>query len=200
MDFLNDVVLKRYACKKFDGKTVPEEKIAKLKEIIRHSASSFGLQPWKIKVITDKETKEKLSPASWNQPQITSCSHLFVICADTEIVPLIEKYENLVVAGGTPPEQAKKLADMMRSFEQGMPPEAKRAWTQKQCYIAMGNALNGAAALGLDTCPMEGFDPKQYSEILALPQNLVPTLVVPVGYAADTPHKKIRFEEKEIFF
>ncbi len=199
MEF-SEIVMKRYATKLFDGKTVSEEKMAQLYEMIRMSASSFGLQPWKIKVITDAAVKEKLLAASWGQKQITTCSHLLVICADKDIVPLIDRYQKLMLENGAPEDKTKGYTDMMRSFEQGMSDEGKLAWAQKQCYIALGNALNGAKSLGIDSCPMEGFDPKQYSEILALPANLVPAVVVPVGFAADTEQKKLRFESKDVFF
>ncbi|MDD1666434.1 MAG: nitroreductase family protein, partial [Methanomicrobiales archaeon] len=67
-------------------------------------------------------------------------------------------------------------------------------------FLALGNALNGAKSLGLDSCPMGGFDPKEYARILGLPPHLVPTMLCPVGYAADTPEPKIRFPVEEIFF
>jgi len=84
MDF-EKIVMKRYASKKFDGKKVSEEKVKKLMEMIKHAPSSFNIQPWKIVIITDSNLKEKLLPVSWNQPQITSCSHLLVFCADKNI-------------------------------------------------------------------------------------------------------------------
>src|SRR3989338_368176 len=88
-----EIVMARYATKKFDGKKLDQKKVDELFGMIRHAASSFGLQPWKIKVIADKETKEKLAPASWNQPQITTCSHLLVFCANTDIVGNINLLE-----------------------------------------------------------------------------------------------------------
>ena len=66
-------------------------------------------------------------------------------------------------------------------------------------YIALGNALNGAKALGFDSCPMEGFNAGEYSKILALPNHLVPSVLCPIGYAADKPSAKIRFGINEIF-
>ncbi|MCX6773005.1 MAG: nitroreductase family protein [Candidatus Micrarchaeota archaeon] len=120
MEF-SEIVKKRYATKLFDGKKVPEEKMEKLLEIIRMSASSFGLQPWKINVITDAATKSKLEPATWGQKQITTCSHLLVICANTDIVSLIDKYQQAMIGSGTPADKAKSFADYVRTFEQGMP-------------------------------------------------------------------------------
>jgi nitroreductase len=195
MDF-KKIVHERYATKIFDGKMIPEEKFNELLELIRYSASSFGLQPYKIKVVSDKETKEKLLPASWNQPQITTSSHILIFCADTHIKEHIDKYEKMMINGGAKPESIKGYIDMMRDFEKQLPEDKKLVWAQKQAYIALGNALNGAKSLGFDSCPMEGFNAEEYAKILKLPKNLVPTLVCPVGYAADKPKPKIRFEKE----
>ena len=61
---------------------------------------------------------------------------------------------------------------MMRGFAKGMTPDQIKVWAQKQVYLAVGNALNGAKALGFDSCPMEGFDPKGYAKALKLPESL----------------------------
>ena len=95
MDF-EDIVIKRFATKKFDGRKISASDLERLKECIRMSASSFGLQPWKVKVIADAKTKESLSAATWNQPQVTSCSHLLVFCADTDIKKHIDEYEKMM--------------------------------------------------------------------------------------------------------
>lgn len=194
MDFAT-IVQQRYATKKFDGKTIPEDKINQLFEMIRLAPSSFNIQPWKIAVITDKATKEKLLPVSLNQPQITSCSHLLVFCTNTDIEGNIEKLGTELIKGGAAAEGIGGYLDMMRNFAKGLSKEQKLAWSQRQLYIALGNALNGAKALGFDSCPMEGFDAKAYAEILKLPAHLVPTALCPIGYASDKPTPKMRFND-----
>ena len=86
-----EIVMSRYAAKRFDGRKIPQDKIDELSEVIRHAPSSFNIQPWKIKVIADKKMKERLAPHAWNQPQITTCSHLMVFCADIDIEGNIDK-------------------------------------------------------------------------------------------------------------
>jgi nitroreductase len=199
MEF-KDIVMKRYAVKKFDGKIIPQDKIDELLELIRFAPSSFNLQTWKIKVVTDEETKEKLKAAAWNQEQITSCSHLLVFCANTDVIGNIDLLEKTMLKNGATHEQIKGYVNMMRGFEEGMTPERRLTWAQKQCYIALSNAMNGATSLGLDSCPMEGFSPEQFAQILDLPKTLVPAVICPVGYAADTPMPKLRFEKEELFF
>ncbi|PIN80545.1 NAD(P)H-dependent oxidoreductase [Candidatus Woesearchaeota archaeon CG10_big_fil_rev_8_21_14_0_10_32_9] len=197
---LIELMQKRYATKKFDGETIPESKIEELKDLIKLVPSSFGLQPFKVKIISNKELKEKLAPASWNQTQITTCSHLLVFCAYTNIKERVNEYEQLLIKNGTPPEKAKAYTDTMRGFNEGLNTDSKNTWAQKQVYLAVENALLGATELGFDSCPMEGFIPADFSKILQLTEDLIPTVLVPIGYAADTPRTKIRFENKDLFF
>ncbi len=190
--------MRRYAVKKFDGKKVDESTIAKLLELIQFSASSFNLQPWKIKVITDQKTKDEICKVSWNQPQVNTCSHLIVLCADSNVSNLIDKLESQMLSNGAKPETLKDYVGMMRGFASAMTEDQRKIWAQKQCYIALGNALNGATSLGLDSCPMEGFDPAAVNNILHLPSNLHSTLLIPIGYPADLPRPKMRFAAKDI--
>ncbi len=217
MEF-QEIVMARYATKKFDGRAVPSEKMDKLLEMVRFSCSSFNLQPWKIKVVTDVPTKEKLQAASWNQPQITTCSHLLVFCADTDLERRASQLYDAMRSSGLPAGDVAAFSKAVDGFIAAMPKEKRLHWAQRQVYLALANALNGAKSLGLDSCPMEGFDPVRYSQILGLPENLVPSVVCPVGYAAsvgspadaaptagrplraDTPRPKVRLEKKDVFF
>ena len=198
MEF-EQIVKERYAVKLFNGKKVPAAKFAQLQELIRFSATSFNLQPYVVKVVTDAEVLKKLEAASWGQKQITSCSHLLVFCADTDVENNVNRLEKLMIKNGAKKEDIKGYVDMMMNFAKGKTLEEKKIWAQRQVYLALGNALNGAKALGFDSCPMEGFDPVEYAKILKLPKNLVPTVICPIGYAADTPRPKVRFPKEEIF-
>jgi nitroreductase len=199
MEF-RDIVMQRYATKKFDGRKVPDAKMKELFELIRFAPSALNVQPWKIKVITDQKVKEQLKPATWNQEQITTCSHLLVFCANTDFKGLIERLERLMKEAKVPEEDLKMVMGMAREYFLSNPPEVQLAMAQRHVFLALGNAVNGAKSLGLDSCPMGGFDPKEYSRILGLPPHLVPTMLCPVGYAADRPVPKIRFPVGEIFF
>ena len=195
-----DIVMQRYAVKKFDGKKVSDDMISELLELVRFAPSALNLQPWKIHIVTDQKVKEQLLPASYNQQQVTTCSHLLVFCADTDYDDLIRRLGILMQRKGVSPEMKKMVLDMARQFTAGMSTDQKRAWSQAQTYLALGNALNGAKALGFDSCPMGGFDPEEYSRILKIPANLVPVMLCPVGYAADKPMPKIRFPREDITF
>ncbi len=194
------IVMSRYATKKFDGRSIPESKIVELLEMVRFAPSAINLQPWKIKIVTDKKTKELLRPAAFNQEQITSCSHLLVFCADPDYDSLIKRLAILLKKSGAPEEMQKMVVGMAVQFTRPMSPEQKLAWSQAQTYLALGNALNGAKALGFDSCPMGGFDPKEFTRILKIPSPLVPVMLCPLGYAADKPVPKVRFPKEDIIF
>jgi len=199
MEF-KDIVMQRYATKKFDGRKVPEAKMKELYEIIRFAPSAVNVQPWKIKVVTDQKVKEQLKPATWDQEQITTCSHLLVFCANTDLKDLITRLEKSMRGRKLPDDMVKMVIGIAEGFFLKIPPAEQLIWAQHHVFLALGNALNGAKSLGLDSCPMGGFDPKEYTRILKLPPNLVPTMLCPVGYAADKPMPKFRFPVEEIFF
>ena len=196
----------RYATKLFNvDKKVSDKDLGTLLESIRLAPSSHGLQPWKIIVVTDKETREKLKKASWNQSQVTDASHLIVFAARKNINDeYIDSFFKRVV------EVSKKKAEDIKGHKQmilgsvkSRSPEAIEAWNARQVYIALGFLLETAAFLKIDTCPMEGFDPVQFDEILGLTKSDYTTVVLsPIGYRSDADKyalaPKIRFEKKDI--
>jgi nitroreductase / dihydropteridine reductase len=199
MEF-KDIVMQRYATKKFDGKKIPEGKINEFIELVRFAPSALNLQPWKIKVIADQKIKEQLFPATFNQEQATTCSHLLVFCANTDLDGLIKKVDQTLKEARVPDGMRNMVIGFAKDMNGGMSPEQRLGWAQCQVFLALGNALNGAKALGFDSCPMTGFDPQEYSRILKLPPHLVPTALCPLGYAADKPMPKLRFPKEDIFF
>lgn len=194
MDF-KTIVNSRYAAKKFTGEEIDDSKVNELLEMIKLSASSFGLQPYKVIVVSSQELKDQLQVASWNQEQIGTASQVLVFCANTKIMEQIDKYEQMMKDVGVAEKKIEFYVGMMRDFLSKVPEERQLIWAQKQAYIALGNALNGAKALGFDSCPMEGFDAEQYAKILKLEAHLIPTVVCPIGIAADELIPKLRFDD-----
>ena len=97
-------------------------------------------------------------------------------------------------------ETAPPFIGAIRGFIKGLQGENRLAWAQRQTYLALGNGINGAKALGFDSCPMEGFEPDEFAKILGLPETLVPTALMTIGHANDTPRPKLRFSREELFF
>jgi nitroreductase len=197
----------RYACKVFDpAKKIPAETWAELEASLVLTPSSFGLQPWKFIIIQDRELREKLVPHAWNQRQIADCSHLVVMTVpkvlsiehvDANIARMIE------VRGGSA-DGLLSFRKMVLGFRDGL--EAKgglEQWAKLQTYIALGQFMLAASLLGLDTCPMEGFVPARFDEILELEkEGRTAAVLCPVGYrSADDRYAglpKVRFEAKDV--
>jgi nitroreductase/dihydropteridine reductase len=170
-----------------------------LLEMISCSVSAINLQPWKIKVVADQETKEKLLPSTFGQTQVTDCSHLLVLCADVDYPALVAKLDGALAVAGVPDEMRLGMIGFATDISNEMSPKQQLKWSQEQVYIALGNALNGAYALGLGACPMTAFQPAEYSRILELPDTIVPTVLVSVGYPADDqPAAKLRYPVSDI--
>jgi nitroreductase len=196
----------RYATKKFDSsKKVPQADLDELLEAIRLAPSSFGLQPWKFVVVSDKKTKEKLREYA-DQPQITDASHLIVLCARKDVdESLIKKYVDITAkTREMPRDTLNGYEQMMTGFRKSMSDEAVLEWSKKQVYLALGVLLTSAAEKKIDACPMEGFDPKGFDKVLGLDkQNLASTVLCAIGYRSKDDKyadaKKVRFDRKEIF-
>nr|WP_299175468.1 NAD(P)H-dependent oxidoreductase [uncultured Allomuricauda sp.] len=197
----------RYATKKFDStKKVSDEDLKLLLEATRLSASSYGLQPYHVFVITDAEIREKLKPVSWGQSQITDASHLIVFANVTDFgEELMDGYlENVSTTRNIPAEGLKGYGDFMKSKLLDLPTETKTIWSSKQAYIAFSNLMQAAAELKIDTCPMEGFEAEEYNKILDLEEkNLNASVVLAIGYRSEedeTQHyAKVRRSAEELF-
>ena len=195
---LKDIVKQRYATKQFDGKVIPQGKIDELLEIIRFAPSALNLQPWKIRIVTDLKDKKALLPATRSQGQVKTCSHLLVFCANTKKEDIIENINRLMKEEGTPEDLCTMRINMANGMFGKMSPRDKVEWVKCNVFLALGNAVNGAKSLGLDSCPMTGFDSAEYSRILKLPEHLVPTILCALGYGADKPIPKMRYSKEEI--
>jgi nitroreductase / dihydropteridine reductase len=193
MEF-KEIVTERYSARAFTDQKVPDDKIGELVDLIRFAPSALNLQPWRIKVVGDQKTRDELAPAVWDQKQAVHCSHLIVLCADTDVDAVISKVKQSMKNAGIHDEARLRMIDMASSLKANFTP----AWLQQQVYFALANAVNGAKALGFDSCPMTGFDASKLSQILGLPKNLVPTALCPIGYAADSPGPKSRLSAADI--
>lgn len=159
----------RYATKKFDStKKLSDEQLEKVTESLRLSASSYGLQPWKFVIVKNPETREKLKSVAWNQSQITDASHLFVLCIRKDINASYVDYfiKSVSETRGITEESLKGYSDMMKGTIAPLTSEQVNVWSSRQLYISLGTALASAAFYEIDACPMEGFDPEKYNEIL----------------------------------
>ncbi len=153
----------RHACKKFDpARRIPDDTLAQIMNAAHLSPSSFGLQPWKFLVIANPELRARLRPHCWDQPQVTDCSHLVVILTRRErTLKLGSEHTRRVLAmRGFDEEKLRAYFRRIENYywQELIPHINFYAWGSKQCYIALANIMTAAAAAGVDSCPMEGFD------------------------------------------
>jgi nitroreductase len=152
------------------------------------SASSFGLQPFKIVVVTDEATKQTLMGHAWNQAHVDENSALIILAARTDVdEAMIADYTARIEATrGLPAGAVDGYKDMMVGSLVSRPIEQRTIWAQKQCYIALGTMMMAAAERGVDSCPMEGFSAEGFDEVLGLADhNLTASVIFPVGYRAE---------------
>lgn len=199
--FLNNLNW-RFATKKFDNKK--KVKAADLEQIlnsIRLSPSSNGLQPYHIIVVTDQKIKEKIKKYSFSQSQISDCSHLLIFCARTDLKKRIDDYVKFASSGDKEKilalqkfKLAKiKLVGKLKTTE-------ALEWSAKQTYLALGFALAAVTELKIDSCPMEGFLPKQIDKLLKFPKHLKSVVMLPIGYRAQEPGRpKFRYPKNDLF-
>ena len=196
----------RYATKKFDpSRKIPAEKWAILEEAVSLAPSSYGLQPWRPFVVLDPEVRKRLRPVAHNQPQITDASHLVVFAAKLKITEqdVDEFIARIAHQRKLPKENLAAYRDnMLGDVVNG--PRSKMAgeWSARQAYIGLGVLLSAAAQLAIDACPMEGFDPGKFNEILALPaQGYSAVVLCTLGYRdANDPYAalaKVRASVRE---
>jgi nitroreductase len=192
----------RYATKQFDpAKKIEPATWAALEESLVLTPSSFGLQPWKFLVVTDATVRESLVPHAWNQRQVADASHLVVLAVRKTVdEAYIDQFlSRLAEVRSIPVESLAGYRGMMVGSLGMMTPD----WAAKQAYIALGQFMLAAATLGVDTCPMEGFIPAQFDEILGLSaQGLTAAVLCPAGYrSADDKYAalpKVRWAPSDV--
>jgi nitroreductase/dihydropteridine reductase len=197
----------RYATKKFDTtKKLTPEQLDTLLSAVQLSASSMGLQSYRVLVIDDPAVREQLREAAYGQQQITQASQLIVFAAETKLDEAYgKKYIDLIA------KTREVGREHLAGFEQavvntinGQSEDQKIAWGHKQAYIALGFLLTSAAQLDIDTCPMEGFQAGKFDEILGLQEKgLTTSVIATIGFrAADDDFSKlakVRKPKEELF-
>ncbi|VTT98229.1 nitroreductase : Nitroreductase OS=Oscillatoriales cyanobacterium JSC-12 GN=OsccyDRAFT_0530 PE=4 SV=1: Nitroreductase [Gemmataceae bacterium] len=161
----------RYATKKFDpARKIAPDLWAKLEQAAVLAPSSYGLQPWRFVVVTDPAVRQRLHPVSWNQPQVVDASHLVVFAAKNPpaAADVDRHIARVAEVRGLPPAGLDPYKQMILGSLSRMTPADAHAWAARQCYIALGVFLSACAMAGVDACPMEGFQPARYDEVLGL--------------------------------
>jgi len=193
----------RYATKKFDTtKKLSNAKLNTLKEAFNLTATSFGLQTITMLIVSDKEVRDNLVPHSYYQKQVVEASHLLVICIKDNIInsDVVDYYKNIKNTRNTSEEILNPFRESLIKTMNGMTVEERQNWSKNQAYIALGNLMTVCAIEDIDACPMEGFVPSKFDELLQLQEKgLKSVLLLPVGYrAADDMFAELKKVRKSI--
>jgi nitroreductase len=193
----------RHACKIFDeNKKISDEDMHHILEVARKSPSSFGMEAWKFLVITNDKLREELKPFCWNQPQITTCSHLVVVLAGIDSVKVESGEVRARLARRNMPEEklnaflevyANHLSDVLNDDDKIY------QWTARQTYIAVANMMNAAASIEIDSCPIEGFEKENVEKVLGLDTSKFQVaLMLPFGYRINEQSEQLRLDFDDV--
>lgn len=197
----------RYATKKFDtSKKLSSQQLDGLLSAIQLAPTSYGLQPFKVLVVSNPAIRQQLKAAAYGQTQVTDASELLVFAtyANYTEAHVDEYVENIVATRGIKLKDIEDFIGMMKGSVNAQSQEQLQAWNAKQAYIALGFLLETAALNNIDACPMEGFDAAQFDEILGLAdKNLKAVVIAPIGFRAEDDtyqlYKKVRKAKTDLF-
>lgn len=210
MTSISDIAAKRYTCKEYDpNKKIPQADLEQLYKILQNSPSSVNSQPWHFVIVESDEAKAKILPAifEFNQPRITKASHVVLFLARNELTDayLKEIVDQEDKDQRFPEEEMKAANDQGRRYFVDLNSQTEAQlhdWQNRQVYIALGNLLLAAAALNIDSTPIEGFDAQKLDEILNLKEKGFRSLVVAsLGYRSEAdfnaklPKSRLPFDE-----
>ncbi|CAM2922775.1 NAD(P)H-dependent oxidoreductase [Chryseobacterium flavum] len=205
MNYL-EALSRRYSVKKFNHQIIPQETLYNILESGKLSASSLGLQPYKIIVVESEEMKQKLIPAFYNPSQISTCSHLIAIISKKTIEEnYIRGYFNHISEVRETP--VEKLEPFRNSINQHITQKTQDEifnWAEKQSYIVLANLMYAAAIENIDTCPMEGFRQDMIEDILNInTETEKVTVTLALGYRSEEDYfqhmKKVRKPNEKLF-
>lgn len=197
----------RYATKVFDAsRKIDAATWSALEDTLVLTPSSFGLQPWRFLVIRDHALRESLVSHAWNQRQVVDCSHLVVMTVPKEVseAHLDANIGRMVEVRGGTADALMGFRKMVLGFRGQLAAQSQlTTWAKLQAYIALGQFMLAASLLDIDTCPMEGFVPEKFDEILGLDKTGHTTAVLcPAGYrSSDDKYAvlpKVRFKKEDV--
>lgn len=193
----------RHACKVFDeSKKISKQDMLTILEAGRTAPSSFGMEAWKFLVITNEDLKAKLKPACWNQVQVTSCSHLVIVLAGIDsLKPQSGEVEKRFSRRDMPQENLDLYLGLYAShLEKTLASDENiYSWSVRQTYIAAANMMTSAAVLGIDSCPIEGFEKEKVEEILELDTSKYQlSMVLPFGYRLNEQSNRLRLPLEDV--
>lgn len=202
---LKQAIEERRAARSFRPDPIPDEVLTEIFRLATRSPSGYNLQPWRFIVLKNQDNKNKLRACAFDQRQVSEAPVVLICCGDRRISDP-SYVEAIIELGKEAGAMNDAYADFMRSaipqlFENKPSFEAVEAWTNRHTMLAVAHLLIAAKALGVDSCPMEGFSAAQVKEAFQIPPEVDVCCLVALGYAAE-PFKGYggRFETQQVFY
>lgn len=194
-------ILERHSIRKYKADPVPEELLQELLEAARLAPSGTNQQPWRFIVVKNQEVKKQIQEHAFNQKFLSEAPVLLVCCADisTYAKNTRKRIEELVAAGVFDEEIFNRYPNANQPMDaatlKGYIPHA-----MLNVAIAMENIALRAVSLGLGTCFVQLMKAKPIAQILELPENMIITALMPVGYPDQHPGLRPRLKLEEIIY
>ena len=195
----------RYAVREFSPEKLDGQTVETLVDAARKSASSYGLQPYKILIVESKPVRKDLLPYSYGQQKVLDCSHLIVFAAQTDIGDhTVDRYvTQFEKIRSVPAAEISGYVTHMKEALASKSQAEKQAWAHQQAYIALCTLLTAAASMRIDSCPMTGFDHNAYDDVLGLAElGLESSAIVALGYRSARDRSsglpKVRFDYDDL--
>ncbi len=181
----------RHACKVFDAhKKIPEDDLKFILESTRMSPSSMGMEAWKFLVIQDGALKKELAQTCWNPTKTEDCSEVIVLLNQKNIR---STHPHVINQFKSRADNIEPFLKTYGNFIDSRSDDEINCWTGKQVYIASGFLMMGAASIGIDSCPIEGFDKEKATKVLEIDtENWEISYMIALGYRVNEQQQRFR--------
>lgn len=198
MEYIENIMQNRYSCRNFKDEKIKDGVINEILDLTRLTPSSLALEPWKFVVISKDDDIKKMGEICLNQPQVSSCSHVVVITARTDLQSKDEYLKHIIYSKNKGEDKAIKFLKMVSSKTDLMTENELYNYASLQCYMALANLVNIAYSKRVKSCIIGGFDKEKLTKFLNLPNELRPCIVVALGLSDEKSTPKIRQSLDEV--
>lgn len=195
MEYIENIMQNRYSCRNFKDEKIKDGVINEILDLTRLTPSSLALEPWKFVVISKDDDIKKMGEICLNQPQVSSCSHVVVITARTDLQSKDEYLKHIIYSKNKGEDKAIKFLKMVTDL---MTENELYNYASLQCYMALANLVNIAYSKRVKSCIIGGFDKEKLTKFLNLPNELRPCIVVALGLSDEKSTPKIRQSLDEV--
>lgn len=198
MEYIENIMQNRYSCRNFKDEKIKDGVINEILDLTRLTPSSLALELWKFVVISKDDDIKKMGEICLNQPQVSSCSHVVVITARTDLQSKDEYLKHIIYSKNKGEDKAIKFLKMVSSKTDLMTENELYNYASLQCYMALANLANIAYSKRVKSCIIGGFDKEKLTKFLNLPNELRPCIVVALGLSDEKSTPKIRQSLDEV--